>query len=508
MPEADPGRVGEDAKRVSFLTFRMGERLYAVSAEQVSKVIRSPPVARLPHGPKSLLGVANLRGSILPIASLRGLLGQEPMVDEPRAIVMRGKAPVALAVDRVDALVMVDEARIETLQAELASDPGERLTGAFLTQAGGETAKILDVRGLLEAAFVQRERPARAVRSEAMAGREAEVAAAADQGRKLVTFEVGGQTFAFDLHSVREILPLDANLAEVPHSESLVLGVMAYRDTVLPLLSLRGLLGFPVRDAVEGREKVVVVAVAGVVVGLVADRMQAIVSADPADVDPTPPMLAARTGGETQVRAIYRADGGRRLISVLTTDRLFKEDVMARLGSAEGVGSPEPALASAGGADLQFVVFRLGDDEFALPIEAVDEVARVPAQVTRLPKTPRFLEGVINLRGEVLPVIDQRRRFDMPPAADLEARRLIVVRTGQWRAGLIVDSVSEVLRRPADDVEPAPDLAGEPTRLVHGVLNLEATGRLILLLDPAELLSRAERRRLDKLAGGVEQAGG
>jgi len=181
---------------------------------------------------------------------------------------------------------------------------------------------------------------------------------------------------------------------------------------------------------------------------------------------------------------------------------------MARLGSAEGVGSPEPALASAGGADLQFVVFRLGDDEFALPIEAVDEVARVPAQVTRLPKTPRFLEGVINLRGEVLPVIDQRRRFDMPPAADLEARRLIVVRTGQWRAGLIVDSVSEVLRRPADDVEPAPDLAGEPTRLVHGVLNLEATGRLILLLDPAELLSRAERRRLDKLAGGVEQAGG
>ena len=59
-------------------------------------------------------------------------------------------------------------------------------------------------------------------------------------------------------------------------------------------------------------------------------------------------------------------------------------------------------------------MFRLGDDEFGLPIEAVDEVARVPDQITRLPKTPKFLEGVVNLRGEVLPVVDQRRRFDMP----------------------------------------------------------------------------------------------
>ena len=63
--------------------------------------------------------------------------------------------------------------------------------------------------------------------------------------------------------------------------------------------------------------------------------------------------------------------------------------------------------------ELRFLVFRLDDNEFALPIDAVEEVARVPDQITRLPKTPKFLEGVVNLRGEVLPVVDQRRRFDM-----------------------------------------------------------------------------------------------
>ena len=152
-------------------------------------------------------------------------------------------------------------------------------------------------------------------------------------------------------------------------------------------------------------------------------------------------------------------------------------------------------------------MFRLGDDEFGLPIEAVDEVARVPDQITRLPRTPKFLEGVVNLRGEVLPVVDQRRRFDMPALDERAARRLVVVRTERHKAGLIVDSVSEVLRCPADEIEPAPNLSNETVKLVHGVVNLEQAGRIVLLLDPAELLTRAERGLLDTFRAKAERAG-
>jgi purine-binding chemotaxis protein CheW len=150
--------------------------------------------------------------------------------------------------------------------------------------------------------------------------------------------------------------------------------------------------------------------------------------------------------------------------------------------------------------DLRFLIFRLGDDEFALPIDAVDEVARVPEQITRLPKTPKFLEGVVNLRGEVLPVVDQRRRFDMPARDASADRRLVVVRTERHRAGLIVDSVSEVLRCGSQALKPAPDLTGDALALVRSVINLESAGRIILLLDPLELLSRAERGLLDGFA--------
>ncbi len=147
--------------------------------------------------------------------------------------------------------------------------------------------------------------------------------------------------------------------------------------------------------------------------------------------------------------------------------------------------------------ELRFLVFRLDADEFALPIDAVDEVARVPEQITRLPKTPKFLEGVVNLRGEVLPVVDQRRRFDMPPATATAGRRLIVVRSAHHRAGLIVDSVSEVLRCMPDQIKQSPDLTGDALGLVHSIINLEDSGRIVLLLDPSELLTRTERNLLD-----------
>jgi purine-binding chemotaxis protein CheW len=315
-----------------------------------------------------------------------------------------------------------------------------------------------------------------------------------------VTFQVAGQDYALDIGAVREILPAPTHIALVPMAEALVLGVMAFRDTLLPLLSLRGLLGFAQPDAPSGQEKVLVAVVAGVQVGLLADRMRSVVSADPATVDPTPAVLAARAGGETRIKAILRAEGGRRLIAILDPALLFVEDVMLRLAGAADTGKVLTVEPNAAAADSQFLVFRLGDEEFGLPIAAVDEVARAPEQITRVPKTPKFLEGVINLRGQVLPVVDQRRRFDLPRFDGDKARqRLVVVRSGRHRAGLIVDSVSEVLRTPTEAIEPAPDLTGEAARLVQGVVNIGDGARLVLLLDPAELLSRTERGLLDAL---------
>jgi purine-binding chemotaxis protein CheW len=322
----------------------------------------------------------------------------------------------------------------------------------------------------------------------------------------LVTFEVAGQLYGLPLADVQEIVDAPDSWASLPSREDVVLGVTPFRDSLLPLLSLRGLLGFPLAGA-GAHQAVVVTRVAGALVGLVTDRARAVVSADPARIEKIPAVLSARAGGESRISGIYRAADHDRLVSLLSAEQLFREDVMQRLKARGTAGAAPVAEApSVRGEERRFVVFRLGDEEFALPIEAVSEVARVPEQITRLPRTPKFLEGVVNLRGDVLPVVDQRRRFDMPPLAERTTRRLVVVRTERHTAGLIVDSVSEVLRCFDDDIAAAPDLTNEAVRLVRGVVNLEQASRIILLLDPAELLTRAERGLLDAFEARAERA--
>jgi purine-binding chemotaxis protein CheW len=479
-----------------FLTFRSEGRLYALPAGLIAEVIRLPAVARVPQGPKSLLGLANLRGSVLPVASVRAILGRPEMASTPssRLIVLDGAAPVALAVDEVAAFVNIDQSKISSADVELASEAGEQLKGVFKLDAN--VAKILDIEKLLQQAFTF---DTSRRQTGASAPRVLETKPIEDVRQRLVTFDVAGQEYAFNLDVVREIVPAPEKLTSVPGSDDAVRGVMAYRDGLLPLLSLRVLLGLHAGS--QTREKVLVTKVSGVQVGLLVDGTRAIFSVHPSLIEPTPSVLNARAGGETQIKAIYRAENGR-LVSILAPEQLFREEVMHRLAQGDGPMNSKAVEVSSEtqGQELRFLVFRLGDDEFALPIDAVDEVARVPEQITRLPKTPKFLEGVVNLRGEVLPVVDQRRRFDMPPREENANRRLVVVRTERHRAGLIVDSVSEVLRCSSHALKAAPDLTGEALALVRSVINLESAGRMVLLLDPLELLSRAESGLLDTFA--------
>jgi purine-binding chemotaxis protein CheW len=492
-----------------FLTFRLEAQLYALRSEDVTEVIRVPELARVPQGPAALLGLANLRGAIVPVAGLREMLGGKAVArsSSERAIVLDVGAPVALVVDSVANLEAVDATQIETRQKELSAEGAEKLLGAFSIGSEKRVAKILDIKGLLESAFSARARGKRQERTVAHRVRSKEERGHVGTTEVLVTFDVAGQEFALPLEVVQEILPAPAAITAIARSEAVVLGITSVRDSLLPLLSLRGLLGFSAAEVANEREKVVVMKVGNAQVGLVADRARAIIAADLDLVDPVPPVLAARTGGESRIRSVYRGEGGRRLISILSPEQLFREDVMKRVaGSPATHNAPDLQKDSLAGTELVFLVFRLGDDEFGLPIDTVVEVAHVPSHITRVPRTPKFLEGVVNLRGEVLPVVDQRRRFEMPKLENTAGRRLVVIRTEHHRAGLIVDSVSDVLRTDSENVEPPPELTEATSRLVRGVVNLEKNRRIVLLLDPTELLTRAEQGLLDTFQSQSKKA--
>ena len=136
---------------------------------------------------------------------------------------------------------------------------------------------------------------------------------------------------------------------------------------------------------------------------------------------------------------------------------------------------------------LQLVTFSIGSEEFGVDILKVIEIIRT-LEITKVPKAPAFVEGVINLRGLVIPIIDLRRRFGLAEKAGDSDTRIIVIEINGMSVGFVVDSVSEVLRIPANTVEPAPPVvAGVDSDYISGVGKLE--DRLLILLDLDKLLS-------------------
>src|SRR5579885_3588224 len=136
--------------------------------------------------------------------------------------------------------------------------------------------------------------------------------------------------------------------------------------------------------------------------------------------------------------------------------------------------------------ELHIVGFKVGRESYGVPITALHEIVRVP-EITAVPDAPDYMEGVINLRGKIVSVIDLRKRFAEKQVAPAKRNRILVVEHNGRLAGLIVDSATEVIKIPAGDVEPSPGVFQEGSlTCVTGLGKYQ--GRLIVLLDMAKLL--------------------
>jgi purine-binding chemotaxis protein CheW len=148
--------------------------------------------------------------------------------------------------------------------------------------------------------------------------------------------------------------------------------------------------------------------------------------------------------------------------------------------------------------DLQIVGFRIGRETFGLPISIVREIVRVP-EITSVPNAPDYIEGVINLRGRIIPIVDLRKRFGEKSFEPDKKNRIVVVELETRAIGLIVNSASEVLRIPPSEIEEPHNVFKEgELNYITGVGKLN--GRLVILLDLNRVLQRGELHHLDEAA--------
>ena len=149
---------------------------------------------------------------------------------------------------------------------------------------------------------------------------------------------------------------------------------------------------------------------------------------------------------------------------------------------------------------MQLVSFKLSDETYGIEITKIREIILV-GEITRVPETPQYIKGLINLRSSVIPVIDLRARFSLPENELTQDSRIMVLNVGRRTIGIVVDSVNEVLRVTQDQISPAPPtVASLGNQYMTGLVRLEE--QLLILLDVDRLFGEEATAAMDEAAAG------
>jgi chemotaxis signal transduction protein len=437
MPGAGPAISKEtDAGVEQMVTFRLGLEEFAFRIGQVREILRVEQPKEVPGTPAHILGVLTVRGRILPIVDLRRLLGRCSLAEE---------------------LAGVCDCLRAGLEAWVAPARAQATAGSRVVAASAPDAVHAWVGTFNPTSPVLRDQ---AVQLRLMTDGVVKACAA-----------TSAETF-----------------------EAAIAGPIAAVCSSLAALS--ALFGSHVRED----QRVIVVDSLGRLLGLVVDRVSEVLNVSRTLIDLPP--AATRDGG-TALSGIAKLQDGKRLILLLDHDQLLAGDALAPMsadGRSDGNRTPgetnEPTNMrdQLAGEEQQLVTFLLDSEEYGVPISQIQEIDRV-GQVKWVPKAPTYVEGVTNLRGEVVPVINTRKRFDLPPKARDDRDRIIIVDVDGQKTGLLVDSVRENLNLPQRDISPPPAAldSGVDSRFVSGIGKVDGGKRMIVLLDVRQVLGTHER---------------
>lgn len=524
-PESMSGNDGVSEKEQQFVAFLLDGEVFAFPVLSVQEVVRVPEMVHVPLSPPGLRGLANLHGNLLPVMSLRVLfdMEEEAPTESTRVIVVDVGTSVGFIVDQISRVVTVEQETVETVSSLQSTVMMDLLSGVVKNAGGFAMVMLLDAARLVkheyagfgtlsskkEGRFSRNHTGASPEKTQGEAGRETQ----------LVSYLVNGQEYAFPIDCIEEIARVPEEISQVPNSASPVLGLVNVCDRLLPLVSLREMFHFE-QPPLNEHNRIVVVSLdkAGEQarsgsarsgsVGIVVDQIKGELSIPEKMADNVPVFLSSGSQSVREIRAICRLEKGKRLISILDVKALFEHEAFKEALDVQSSGDGNLDRVGTGALDgvednqeedVQLVVFRLGEGEYGVKIDSVQEIIRVPEQLTTVPRSPEFIEGMLNLHGAVLPVVDLRCRLDLEALKRHDQQRILVFIFGGIQTGFIVDSVTEILTLSGQMIEEVPGFSSDHRRIVGWVANLEDKKRMIQILEAEHLLDEEQRKVVKKV---------
>ncbi|WP_027717190.1 chemotaxis protein CheW [Desulfovirgula thermocuniculi] len=320
--------------------------------------------------------------------------------------------------------------------------------------------------------------------------------------KQYVVFRLAEESYGIAIEYLQEIIRVPA-VVRVPLAPPYIKGLANLRGTILTVYDTRVRLGLPSGNGDEG-SRVVVVRFKERQAGFIVDRVDGVVDVPLSSVEEFRREEGNTAGADLITRAAKLED---RLVLLLEPGGLFGSAGEESCRGGSGVTFGGAAAGQEEGArqveeEKQLLTFRVGGEEYGLDIADVKEIVHLPEKVNFLPGAPPYVLGVISLRQKVLPLLSLRRLFGLP---EEEGGRVVVAYLGAGRnllAGLVVDSVAEVLRVSEKSLEPVPGLFRDRENGEVSAVCRVGEDRLVFVVDASKLVSE---EALSVTAGGAEE---
>lgn len=499
---------------MQYVLFGLAGEQYGVPVQAVQETIRLPRITGVPQAPYYIEGLANLRGLVISVINGRkrfGLPDKEYDEDTRVLIIALDDYRVGYIVDAVRGVITVETEAIDALPKDLPNQ--EYFSGILRSQNG--VIMLLDIYKLfaqgLKSRAGRREAGWQADGAQKFIERSGHTSAVAE--RKFVTFNIRKEEYGLDIGYVQEIVAYPEVLSSIPTFPPYAEGIMVLRDQLLPVINLAKLMGVNEETTDRSRSRVIVLNDKRGLLGIVVDNVSEVLSIEENAIEDMPGSL--QIDARLKFLGICKIDSSKkkRLAYIIDPASLMELEVI-RTGINDKGNEIRQETASGKDREGQYILFRLGEQDFITEITSVREILNMP-EITRVPQAPSFVEGVINIRGKIIPVIDLRRRLEMGNLSRGEQNRIIVVDIGNSLTGFIVDAVKEVKRIRLADIETTDPLTsvGLENEYLVGLAKVGQDGAIALVIDLHKLLSRFEVRVLqsindeDKGKTGTEKSG-
>ena len=464
--------------------FRLGEEEFGLDIMKVQEIIRVPEITKVPKTADFVEGVINLRGDVLPVVDSRKRFGLEEAEkkDSTRIMVVNlGGSSTGLVVDSVSEVLTLEKEQIEPPPPVIGGVESRFLEGVGKLDDGKKLIILLDADNLFAKEEIKQiSQTAKATSSQAKTADVDKETEIADE-IQLVSFGLADEQYAVEVMDVQEIIRVP-EITKVPSAPGFIEGVINLREKIIPIINLRKRFAFGQIEKTDAT-RILIININGSTTGITVDSVSEVLRMPKSTIDPPPPIISGAEG--EYLKGVARLDEGKKLLLLVNAENVLNSSEKKELSKLTKTDAKKEEKKKEGDLvdERQLVSFKVKDEEFGIDIMEVQEIIRM-TEITQVPKAPYFVKGVLNLRGGVLPVIDLRIRFDLEQTKYTESNRILVVNVKDKTMGIIVDSVSEVLRLPKDTIEPPPPIvSGIRAQFLEGVGKLDDGKRLIILLN-------------------------